>query len=152
MTISKSLTPKRAKKVATNLTMLVDKFKVFSEMQAAAQQKEGAELEDAGFNILKKFLDILFVEDYDLIVNIIADLFGVKKGEAKDIPLDDIYDFIIKDKVVRTFFPRLALLDARAQSDISQALASSQASTPTASTLELGTSTSKAPSNSNTKN
>ena len=118
MTISSKLTPKRAKSVALNLTVLVDRVKVFSDMQTAAKGKTGLELEDAGFNILKKFFDFAFQEEYDLIISIIADLFGLSFEEAEDIPLEQIYDFIIKDKVVRTFFPRLAVLEVRAQSDI----------------------------------
>ena len=119
MTISAKLTPKRAKKVAANMVLLVDKIKVFSEMRSEAAHKEGAELNEAGYGILKKFFDFAFQEEYDLIINIIADLFGVKNGQAEEIPLEDIYDFVLKDKVIRTFFPRLAILEQQAQSDTS---------------------------------
>ena len=118
MTISAKLTPKRAKSAALNLTVLIDKAKIFSGTQNHAINQKDTETEEAGFNILKKFLDFAFQEEYDLIISIISDLFGVSAVEAEDIPLEDIFDFVTKDKVVRTFFPRLAVLEARAQSDI----------------------------------
>ena len=113
MTASK-LTPKRAKKVAKNLAVLIEKSKVISDMQDAAKDKEGAALEEAGFNMLKKFMDFAFNEEYDLIIEIIADLFGKTVEEAEEIPLEDIFDFVLKDRVVCSFFPRLAL-DAKIQ-------------------------------------
>ena len=117
MTISK-LTPKRAKKVALNLTVLIEKAKVFSDMQEEAKGKQGAELEEAGLNILNKFLDFAFQQEYDLIIGIIADLFDMSFEAAEELPLESIYDFVVKDRALRTFFPQLAILEARAQSDI----------------------------------
>jgi len=37
---------------------------------------------------------------------------------VEHVPLSCIYECIVKDKVARAFLPRLAILDARTQSDI----------------------------------
>jgi|GEM_PF-4537340 len=118
LTISRAANFERSKSVAVKLAVLVDKFKEITDMQEAARGKEGAELNNAGFGILQTFLNLVFEQEEDLIVGIIADFFGIEHEDARHIPLSIIYENIIRDKVVRTFFPRWAILDARAQSDI----------------------------------
>ena len=118
LTISRAANFERSKSVAAKITVLVDRLKEITDMQEEAKQKEGAELNDAGFNIVKTFLDLIFEQEDELIVGIIADFFGITPEDAKQIPVSIIYENIIRDKVVRTFFPRLAILEARARSDI----------------------------------
>jgi len=120
MTISSKLTPKRAKKVATNVILLMEKMKIFTEMKNEAKDKEGKELNDAGYGILKKMFDFAFKEEYDLIITIVADLYDVTFEKAEDLPLEKIYDFVAKDLVFRSFFPQFAILEQQTQLDISQ--------------------------------
>jgi len=150
MTISAKLTPKRAKKVAANMVVLVDKIKVFSDMKSEAADKDGDELNEAGYGILQKFFDFAFEEEYELILTIISDLFGISFEEAEELPIEDIYDFVIKDKVIRTFFPRLAVLERSALSDISLNQTDFP-SPPTPSTSKAGQKTTLIESNSKAK-
>lgn len=60
LTISRAANFERSKSVAAKITVLVDRLKEITDMQEEAKQKEGAELNDAGFNIVKTFLDLIF--------------------------------------------------------------------------------------------
>jgi len=107
MTISSKLTPKRAKKATANIVVLVDKLKIFSEMKNEASGKEGDELNEAGYGILRKFINFALNEEYELIISIIADLFGISFEEAEELSIEEIYDSIAKDRVLLNFFPHL---------------------------------------------
>ena len=118
LTISRAANFERSKSVAAKIAVLVGKVKEITDMQEAAKEKVGTELNEAGFNILKTFLDLVFEQEEDLIVGVIADFFDIPHEDARHIPVSIIYECIMKDKVVRTFLPRLAILELRAQSDI----------------------------------
>jgi len=107
MTISSKLTPKRAKKAAANIILLVDKLKMFSDMKNEATGKEGAELNEAGYGILRRFINFALNDEYELIISIIADLFGISPEESEDLSIEEIYDSIAKDRVLLNFFPQL---------------------------------------------
>ena len=142
------LTPKRAKSLAAKLTILMDKVKDFQdaqkerlkrdeeavkaksvELSESGLEGEALELavrdyrlletENSGIEAVKEMIFIVFEKEYDFAISIVADLFGVSLDEAEDVPIEDIFDFALKDRIVRLFFPRLALLEARAQLDIS---------------------------------
>jgi len=151
LTASRVLSYNNTKKVSGNLVVLVDKVKQFNDMQIAARDKKGAELEDAGFDILKEVLEFLFKEENTVMVEIIADLLDISREDAGNMPLSIIYECIIKDKVVRTFFPRLALSEARTQSDISPNVTAFPRSPPTPFSSEQKTSMNLTGSNLNLK-
>ena len=118
LSLSRSMSFDRVKSVAAKITILLDRLKNVSDMRREAQNKEGAELDDAGYDIVKTFLKLAFEEEEDLIVGIIADYFGISQADARHIPMSIIYDNIVKDKVVLTFLPQLAISAAKAQSNI----------------------------------
>ena len=145
MTIS-GLTPRRSKSLAAKLTIAADKIKGFQDQQKkrflsdesaikakeaelrqaglegadldfAVQQFRLEEVEETGFEVVKEIFRLFFEEEYDFAISIVADLFNVTLDEAQDIPFEDIFDLVLKDRIVRLFFPRLALLEARTQLD-----------------------------------
>ena len=121
MTISRAANFERSKSVAAKLVLLADKIREIQKMQKEATenaQAGGDTLEEDGFAIFKKMLDMVLEENEDLILGIISGFFGITHEEARIIPLSIIYENIMRDKVVRSFFPQLAFVDMRAQSDI----------------------------------
>jgi len=121
MTISRAANFERSKSVAAKLVLLADKIREIQKMQKEATEKAqagGDTLEEDGFSIFKKMMDMVPEENEDLILGIISDFFGITHDEARIIPLSIIYENIVRDKVVLTVFPRLALLVAQAQSNI----------------------------------
>ena len=168
MTVSR-LTPKRAKSLSAKLTILFDKIKDFQDIQKskfAADEKaisemkakyvedglSGVELDTAvqlyrleisestGIEAAKDLLLTVFDREYDFAMSIVADLFNCTLEEAEEIPFEDIFDFALKDRIIRFFFPRLRLLEAQMQLDTSETQGNSL-STPIPNTLSVNTGT-----------
>ena len=117
LTISRIANLGKAERVAANIVTLMSKIEEISKKRDAAKDKDGEELNEAGKDILQSFLDFAFKEEKDLIYSIVADIFDISTDEVVLVPLSCIYECIIKDKVMRAFFPQLAISDARARSD-----------------------------------
>jgi len=117
MSLSKALSFNRAKSVSSKIVTLIARVKHIADKRKEAQLLAGDALNDAGYNILQEFISFAFEHEEDLIVGIIADFFGISHEDARHVPASVVYDNIIRDKVVRHFFPRALVLEARSQSD-----------------------------------
>jgi len=152
LTISRVLSPGKAERIASSVITLMsrieeigkkrkeasDKFNaVINDEGATLEEKEAAQnaINEDGKNILQSYLDFVFKHEKDLVYGLIATVFDIDNEDVEDVPLSCIYECIIKDKVLRSFLPRLAILDARTQSDILPNVAPFPQSQPTPSTL-----------------
>ena len=118
LTISRVSNLEKAERISANIVTLMSKAEGLSKKLD-----------------LQSLLDFAFKEEKDLIYSIVADVFDISVDDVALVPISCIYECIIKDKIARSFLPRLAVLDARAQSDTLPKAAPFQTSKPTPSTL-----------------
>lgn len=152
LTVSRVLSPGKAEIIAGNVVTLMSRIGEISKQRKEASDKftsvsndenstpeeiEAAQnaVNEDGKNILQSYLDFAFKHEKDLIYGLIATVFDIDIEDVEHVPLSCIYECIVKDKVMRSFLPRLAILDARNQSDILPNAAPFPQSPPTPSTL-----------------
>jgi len=138
LTISRVLTLGKAERISANIVTLMAKVEEIGKKRAEAKELEGEDLNEAGKDILQSFLDFAFKHEKALIYGIIADVFDIDTEDVEHVPLSCIYECIMKDKVLLSFLPRLAVLDARAQFSTLPNAAPSQPLPPTPSTSNQG--------------
>ena len=134
LSVSRVANPDKVERIAANIITLIPKvqeilnkrIKVDGEM-TAEQEKEASEI---GQDVVQSFLDFAFKHERDLIFGIIADIFDIDIEDVANVPISCIFRCIICDKVLQTFFPRWAVLEARMQSDMSPNAAPFQVSPP----------------------
>ena len=131
------LTFKQSKSFMIKFTLIKDKINDFKkekkevyEIKKKELRENGIENEkeleialeqhfnDTGLDVLEELINIVFEREYDFLMSVVADIYGCSIEDAENYTIADIYDFIVRDKVVRTVFPRLAILEARALSDM----------------------------------
>ena len=102
------------------ITGILDEVEKISKMRLDPKEATETQGTTKGIEIVKEYIDMLFMRQYDSIVKIIAALYGISPDEMEEKTLPEITEMIretLSSKVLMSFFPRLRGLARKTQSD-----------------------------------
>ena len=104
--------------ITPEITAILDDFILINKMRGNAEELSDEEAADKGIEIIKEFLDMLLVRQYDSIVKILSALYEIAPGELEEKEIGEIMEMAIgtlSDEGLVRFFPQLGLLARRMQ-------------------------------------
>ena len=105
--------------VTPEITAILDEFTKINGMRLDIRETSEDDAAQKGVEIIKEYIDMLFVRQYDGIIGIFSALYEIPPEELREKPLRDIVGMIeetLGDETLMRFFPRLRLLAQRMQS------------------------------------
>ena len=107
--------------ITPEITAILDDFVLINKMRGSTEELSDEEVTDKGIEVIKEFLDMLLVRQYNSIVRILSALYEIAPEELEEKEIGEIMDMAIgtlSDEGLVRFFPQLGLLARRMQSAI----------------------------------
>lgn len=107
--------------ITPEITAILDDFVLINKMRGNSEELNDDESTDRGIKIIKEFLDMLLVRQYDSILGILSALYEIAPEELEEEEIGDIMEMVVEtlsDEGLVRFFPQLGLLARRMQSAI----------------------------------
>lgn len=105
--------------ITPEITAILDDFIAMNKERGNVGQLSEEEATGKGIELVKGFMDMLLVRQYDGIVRILSVLYELEPGELEEKELGEIIDMVIdtlSDEGLLRFFPQLGLLGRRMRS------------------------------------
>ena len=105
--------------ITPEITAILDDIINVNNMRGKAGELSPDEAAGRGITIIKEFIELLLVRQYDAILRVLAALFETSPSELEDLEFGVIVamvDETLADEMLFRFFPRLRLLAPKTQS------------------------------------
>lgn len=100
--------------ITPEITAILDDVTAVNAMRAKSGEVTDEEATKRGVEVLKEFLDLFLVRQYDAVVRVMACLYSMTPEEIEEKEAGEIKDMIftgiLQDDLLVSFFPRLRLL------------------------------------------
>jgi len=103
--------------ITPEVTVILDEFTAINQIRSNGQSDQDGQSEESaaerGISVIKEFIDMLLVRQYDRIVKILSVLHGVTPKKFEEKPLSDVITMVeetLSDEALVRFFPQLRLL------------------------------------------
>jgi len=104
--------------IIPEITAILDELSTILDMRLPKKDAEGNDVDSSdamktGFSMLKEFIDVLLVRQYDSIIKVIAVIYELDRDELEDKEMGELVDMVyetLSDEMLLRFFPRLRRL------------------------------------------
>jgi len=107
--------------ITPEVTAILDDFTKVNNLRAKPGEMSEEDAAVKGVEIIKEFIDMLLVRQYDGILRVLAALYEVTIEELEEKEVGEIVEMVIEtlqDEALLRFFPRSRLLTRKMQSAI----------------------------------